>query len=162
MQRTGKPRSTVERWLNRFLERGVDGPLRDVTRPPGLEPTPDGTVRAVVDLAGPAAAHQPLDTAGAGEEAGADRHGRERHPEAQRARPHQVRTSRVFRDPRSGPRVRHVVGLHLNPPDHTVVLSVDGKIHFRNGQRGRLQAERRLMRDAQQAKLTGIALAFLV
>ncbi len=43
----------VERWWDRFPGQGVDGPLRDATRPPGLEPAPEGTVRAVAGLAIP-------------------------------------------------------------------------------------------------------------
>ncbi len=42
-------------------------------------------------------------------------------------RPHQVKTFKVSRDPRSGLKVRDVVGLHVDPPDHAVVLSVDEK-----------------------------------
>ncbi len=53
MRRTGKCRPAVGRWWDRFLEQGVDGLLRDATRPPGLEPTPEGTVRAVAGLAIP-------------------------------------------------------------------------------------------------------------
>ncbi len=42
-------------------------------------------------------------------------------------RPHQVKTFRVSRDPRFELKVRDVVGLYVDPPDHAVVLSVDEK-----------------------------------
>ena len=42
-------------------------------------------------------------------------------------RPHQVKTFKVSRDPRFELKVRDVVGLYVNPPDHAVVLSVDEK-----------------------------------
>ena len=42
-------------------------------------------------------------------------------------RAHQVKTFKVSRDPRFDLKVRDVVGLHVNPPDHAVVLSVDEK-----------------------------------
>src|SRR6185369_11265730 len=38
-----------------------------------------------------------------------------------------VRTYKVSRDPAFAVKVRDVVGLYLNPPEHAVVLSVDEK-----------------------------------
>jgi transposase len=42
-------------------------------------------------------------------------------------KPHHVRTYKVSRDPAFAAKVRDVVGLYLNPPEHAVVLSVDEK-----------------------------------
>jgi len=42
-------------------------------------------------------------------------------------KPHRVRTYKVSRDPAFVAKVRDVVGLYLNPPEHAVVLSVDEK-----------------------------------
>ena len=42
-------------------------------------------------------------------------------------KPHLVRTYKVSRDPNFAAKVKDVVGLYLNPPDHAVVLSVDEK-----------------------------------
>lgn len=42
-------------------------------------------------------------------------------------KPHLVRTYKVSRDPAFAEKVRDVVGLYLNPPEHAVVLSVDEK-----------------------------------
>jgi transposase len=42
-------------------------------------------------------------------------------------KPHQVRTYKVSRDPDFVAKVRDIVGLYLNPPEHAVVLSVDEK-----------------------------------
>jgi transposase len=42
-------------------------------------------------------------------------------------KPHRVRTYKVSRDPAFAAKVRDVVGLYLNPPEHAVVLSVDEK-----------------------------------
>ncbi len=129
MRRTGKCRSTVERWWDRFLEQGVDGLLRDATRPPGLEPTPDGTVRAVAGLAisppPPHARHWTLQALAKRLELTASNV----HSILKRngLRPHQVRTFKVSRDPRFEIKVRDVVGLYVDPPDHAVVLSVDEK-----------------------------------
>jgi transposase len=42
-------------------------------------------------------------------------------------KPHHVRTYKVSRDPDFVAKVRDIVGLYLNPPEHAVVLSVDEK-----------------------------------
>lgn len=42
-------------------------------------------------------------------------------------KPHLVRTYKVSRDPAFVTKVKDVVGLYLNPPEHAVVLSVDEK-----------------------------------
>lgn len=42
-------------------------------------------------------------------------------------KPHHVRTYKVSRDPAFVAKVRDVVGLYLNPPEHAIVLSVDEK-----------------------------------
>ena len=42
-------------------------------------------------------------------------------------KPHRVKTFKVSRDPRFELKVRDVVGLYANPPDHAVVISVDEK-----------------------------------
>ena len=41
----------VWRWRDRFLAEGVDGLLRDATRPPGKKPIAEDRVKAPVDLA---------------------------------------------------------------------------------------------------------------
>ena len=41
----------VWRWRDRFLAEGVDGLLRDATRPPGRKPIAEDRVKAPVDLA---------------------------------------------------------------------------------------------------------------
>ena len=51
MRRTGMSKPTVWRWWDRFLAEGVDGLLRDATRPPGRKPVPEDRVKAVVALA---------------------------------------------------------------------------------------------------------------
>jgi len=42
-------------------------------------------------------------------------------------KPHLVRTYKVSRDPKFAAKVRDIVGLYLNPPEHAIVLSVDEK-----------------------------------
>ncbi len=130
MRRTGMSRPTVWRWWDRFPGQRVDGLLRDATRPPGRKPVPEDRVKALVALAmSPPPEHArhwtPVALSGAmgGMAATTVRNILLRHG----LRPHQVKTFKVSRDPRSGIKVRDVVGLHVDPPDHAVVLSVDEK-----------------------------------
>jgi transposase len=53
-------------------------------------------------------------------------------------KPHLVRTYKVSRDPDFVAKVKDVVGLYLNPPEHAVVLSVDEKTSIQALQRTQL------------------------
>ncbi len=134
MRRTGMSEPTVRRWWDRFLAGGVDGPLRDATRPPGRKPVPGDRVRAA---AAPATSPPPerarhWTLRALAEEMGDMvistvrgillRHG---------PGPHRVRTFRVSRDPRFEIRVRDAAGLHPDPPDRAAVIPVDGKTRTR-------------------------------
>ncbi len=130
MRRTGRPEPTVWRWWDRCPAGGVDGLLRDATRPPGRKPVPAATVQAVIDLAmsppPPNRSHwtlKALAAAAGGLTATTVRRILRRHG----LRPHQVRTFKVSNDPRFGVKAHDVVGPCTNPPDHAVVLPVDGK-----------------------------------
>src|SRR6267154_2229492 len=46
VRRSGLSKPVVWRWQERFMHEGVDGLLRDKTRPPGKRPLPSETVRA--------------------------------------------------------------------------------------------------------------------
>jgi len=50
MRRAGVSKPCVWRWQERFMREGVDGLLRDKTRPPGTPPLPEGVVERVVAL----------------------------------------------------------------------------------------------------------------
>ena len=50
-------------------------------------------------------------------------------------KPHLARTYKVSRDPKFAAKVKDVVGLYLNPPEHAVVLSVDEKTSIQALQR---------------------------
>ena len=47
---TGKSKTCVWRWQERFMREGVDGLLRDKTRPPGIAPLNCKTVDTIVAL----------------------------------------------------------------------------------------------------------------
>src|SRR5215204_3416789 len=48
--RTGKSKPTVWRWQRRFMEAGVDGLLRDATRPGRKPPLAPETIERVVEM----------------------------------------------------------------------------------------------------------------
>ena len=50
MAATGKSKTCVWRWQERFMAEGVDGLLRDKTRPPGIAPLSSTLVDKVVAL----------------------------------------------------------------------------------------------------------------
>src|SRR5258705_11293931 len=50
MRRSGKAKPVVWTWQARFMVEGVDGLLRDKTRPPGKPPLAAAIVRKVIDL----------------------------------------------------------------------------------------------------------------
>jgi hypothetical protein len=49
---TGKDKTVVWRWQERFMHEGVDGLLRDKTRPPGKPPLPPEAVARLLALTG--------------------------------------------------------------------------------------------------------------
>ena len=129
-KRSGVSRPTVWRWQQRFAEEGLDGLLRDKTRPPGLTPVPQAKVQAVVELTL------------TGEPPGAVTHwtGRamaaacdlslstvQRIWNAYKLQPHRVRTFKRSTDPQFAAKLDDVVGLYMAPPRHTIVLSIDEK-----------------------------------
>jgi hypothetical protein len=52
-RRAGTSRPAAWRWQKRYAEAGVDGLLRDKTRPPGRKPVPTATVARVLALSEP-------------------------------------------------------------------------------------------------------------
>lgn len=50
IRRTGKAKTAVWRWQERFMQAGVDGLLRDKTRPSRIPPLPTATAERVVAL----------------------------------------------------------------------------------------------------------------
>ena len=129
-RRAGVSRPMVWRWQQRFAEEGVDGLLRDKTRPPGKPATPQADVQAV------------LERTLTGEPPGSVTHwtGRamaaacglslrtvQRIWNAHRLQPHRVRTFKRSTDPRFAAKLDDVVGLYMAPPRHAVVLSIDEK-----------------------------------
>ena len=119
----------VSRIRRRFLERGVAGLA---TRPkPGRtdHAVPALTVERLVELAmsPPPAGRSRWTTRLLAKEVGLTSGCVSDVLRRNGLKPHRVRTYKVSRDPAFVAKVRDVVGLYLNPPEHAVVLSVDEK-----------------------------------
>ncbi len=129
MRRSGKSKPVVWRWQARFMAEGVDGLLRDKTRKPGKPPLSPDTVQRVVDLAlGPPPGETTHWTGRMlAQAAGISLRSVQRILEAHRIAPHRIRTFKLSNDPNFAAKLKDVVGLYVDPPDHAVVLSVDEK-----------------------------------
>ena len=129
MRRTGKSKTCVWRWQERFAEKGVDGLLRDKTRPSRIPPLgPDVAERVVaLTLKDPPGetTHWTADMMAAtvGVSASAVR----RIWKAHGLQPHRYRRFKLSNDPNFVGKLRAVVGLYVDPPAHAIVLSIDEK-----------------------------------
>jgi transposase len=128
-RRAGVGRPAVWRWQRRYALAGVDGLLRDATRKPGKAPTPDATVQRVVALTcgePPGAATQWTGRAMAAA-SGLSLRTVQRIWAAHDLQPHRMRTFKRSTDPDFAAKLEAIVGLYLDPPAHSLVLSLDEK-----------------------------------
>ena len=129
MRRTGKSKTCVWRWQERFMQAGVDGLLRDKTRPSRIPPLGAEVAARVVALT----QTDPLGetthwTAGMmAKTAGISVSSVQRIWRAHGLQPHRVRQFKLSTDPQFAAKLRDIVGLYVDPPAHALVLSVDEK-----------------------------------
>jgi transposase len=129
MRRTGKSKPCVWRWQARFMTEGVDGLLRDKTRPSRVPPLgPEVAERVVaLTLTDPPAETTHWTAAMMAKAVGISVSSVQRIWRAHGLQPHRVRQFKLSNDPRFVEKLRDVVGLYLDPPAHAIVLSVDEK-----------------------------------
>lgn len=124
----GTTRETVGKWRRRFLARGVDG-LLDEPRPGAPRKITDEMVEAVVvttlETTPKGATH--WSTRELAKQVGVSHSSVGRIWRAFGLAPHRSETFTLSNDPLFVDKVRDVVGLYHNPPDHAVVLCVDEK-----------------------------------
>ena len=129
MRRTGQSKPSVWRWQARFMTEGVDGLLRDKTRPSRVPPLGPEVAERVVSLTltdpPPDATHWSLRTMATA--VGIAPSSVQAIWKAHGLKPHLVDTFKLSNDPRFAEKVEDVVGLYLNPPERAIVLSVDEK-----------------------------------
>jgi transposase len=129
MRQVGCAKATVWRWQARFMAAGVDGLLRDKSRPPGKAPLAKAVVERVVELTlgePPGEATHWTGRAMAAA-AGISLRSVQRIWRAHGLQPHRIRTFKLSKDPQFAAKLQDIVGLYVDPPAHSLVLSVDEK-----------------------------------
>ena len=129
MRQTGKSKTCVWRWQERFAAAGVDGLLRDKTRPSRVPPLGQRVIDKVVALTAAEPPHEATHWTGAAmaKVAGISVSSVQRIWRAHGLAPHRTRHFKLSNDPDFVPKLRNVAGLYVNPPAHAIVLSVDEK-----------------------------------
>jgi transposase len=128
-RRTGVGRPAVWRWQRRFAEAGIDGLLRDATRKPGKAPLAEATVRRVVALtcAEPPGEATHWTGRAMAKTAEISLRSVQRIWAAHDLQPHRIRTFKRSNDPAFAAKLEAIVGLYVDPPAHSLVLSLDEK-----------------------------------
>ncbi len=126
--KVGIHETTVCKWRRRFLEKRLDG-LFDESRPGAPRKISDKTVERIVTMT---LESTPSDathwsTRDLAKRIGVSQSTVSRVWRAFNLQPHRVKTFRLSNDPLFVEKVRDIVGLYMNPPDHAVVLCVDEK-----------------------------------
>jgi transposase len=129
MAASGTAKTTVWRWQARFMAEGVDGLLRDKTRPAGTAPIPADRSAAVVGLTLKPPPHEATHwTARAMAQAvGLAVSTVQKIWKTHGLAPHRWRRFKLSNDPAFAKKLHDVVGLYVAPPTHAVVLSMDEK-----------------------------------
>ncbi len=129
MQRTGKSKTCVWRWQERFMREGVDGLLRDKTRKPGRAPLDAAVAERVVALTLGEPPGETTHWTGAlmAKAVGISVSSVQRIWRAHGLRPHKIEQFKLSNDPKFVTKLRDVVGLYVSPPEHAIVLSFDEK-----------------------------------
>ncbi len=128
-RQTGKGKPTIWRWQARFMAEGIDGLLRDATRPSRKQPLTAAAIEQVVamTLAEPPGEATHWTGRALAEAAGISHRSVQRIWAAHGLKPHRVRAFKLSNDPQFAAKLHDVVGLYIDPPEHALVLSVDEK-----------------------------------
>ena len=119
MRATGMSKPSVWRWQERYAAEGVDGLLRDKTRPGRQKPLPNAAKRKVLIMTAretpPNATH--WSAASMAKAVGLSISSVQRIWAEAGLKPHLVAKFKVSNDPLFEEKVTDVVGLYMNPPD---------------------------------------------
>jgi transposase len=129
MRRTAKSKTCVWRWQERFMEEGLEGLLRDKTRPSRVPPLSSEAAERVVTLTLGDPPGETTHWTGAlmAKASGLSVSSVQRIWRAHGLQPHRMRQFKLSNDPKFVEKLRDVVGLYLDPPAHAIVLSLDEK-----------------------------------
>ena len=119
---------TVGKWRARFLQARLEG-LYDEPRPGAPRKVSDAEVEKVViqTLESTPRGHTHWSTRDMAKATGLSRMTINRIWHAFGLQPHRADTFKLSPDPQLVEKVRDIVGLYMNPPDHAVVFCVDEK-----------------------------------
>jgi len=117
MRVTGKAKTCVWRWQERFMQAGVDGLLRDKTRPSRIPPLGDAVAAQVValTLTEPPGETTHWTAAAMATACTVSVSSVHRIWRSHGLRPHQARQFKLSRDPQFAAKVRDIVGLYVHP-----------------------------------------------
>ena len=129
MRMAGVSKTAVWRWQERFMTTGVEGLLRDKTRPPRIAPLGVEAIERVValTLADPPGETTHWTADMMAKASGISGSAVRRIWKAHGLQPHRYRQFKLSSDPRFAAKLHDVVGLYVDPPAHAIVLSVDEK-----------------------------------
>ncbi len=129
MRRTGKSKTCVWRWQERFMQEGFEGLLRDKTRPSRIAPLGEAVAERVValTLADPPGETTHWTGEAMAQAAGISVSSVQRIWRAHGLQPHRWRQFKLSNDPAFAAKLRDVVALYVDPPAHAIVLSLDEK-----------------------------------
>lgn len=129
MRETGKSKTCVWRWQERFMQEGFNGLLHDKTRPARVKPLePDMVDRVVALTLEPPPGETTHWTASLMAKAeGISASSVQRIWRKHGLQPHRVRAFKLSTDPKFAEKLHDVVGLYVDPPEHAIVLSLDEK-----------------------------------
>lgn len=122
VRRTGKSKTCVWRWQERFAEEGVEGLLRDKTRPSRIPPLGPRVAERVValTLTDPPREATHWTAAMMADLVGISVSSVQRIWRAHGLQPHRVRQFKLSNDPRFVEKLKDVVGLYVDPPAHAI------------------------------------------
>ena len=129
LRETGKSKTCVWRWQERFVAEGVEGLLRDKTRRSRIAKLDPSIAQRVVALTMEEPPGETTHWTGAAmaKAVGVSISSVQRIWRAHGLQPHRVRQFKLSKDPEFVDKLRDIVGLYVDPPAHAVVLSVDEK-----------------------------------
>ena len=129
MRRTEKSKTCVWRWQERFMAQGVEGLLRDKTRPSRIPALGAEVAERVValTLTDPPVEATHWTAEMMAKASGISASAVRRIWRAHGLQPHRYRQFKLSTDPNFVDKLRDVVGLYVEPPAHAIVLSLDEK-----------------------------------
>ena len=128
-RQAGVDKNSVWRWQERFMAEGVDGLLRDKTRPSRIPPLSSDVAASVVALTleEPPGETTHWTAVAMAKVVAISVSSVQRIWRKHGLQPHRIRSFKLSNDKMFAEKLHDVVGLYVDPPAHAVVLSFDEK-----------------------------------